>query len=408
MNRNTRFLTALLILVMAFTACQPVAGPPPVAMDQNAPEAVDVVQALADALNASDLEAAMKLIADDAEFYMGDEEPALVGIDQFRGLFGELTAGNFRIEALPQEVNGSTVTTETKTWGDGIPGGGPNIATEVYVVENGKITSISWTPSEETIANMMAAMAAVESTVNGLAAALNAGDVDAAMALIAEDAVFQMDFYDETLIGADQFRSLFDELVAGNFRIELTPQNIDEWTATTETKTWGDGIPGGGPNIATEVYVVEDGKITSITWTPTAETIANLTAAMDATEAEPAYHTFTVTFDGDQCALDGPDPWLSSQRTTIVLDVTDQDAYDEYGIVAVTLNEGKTMADLEAWPSTDPPLWISIHSIIDEVPQGRRVERDLRVAEGPVYFVCFTAYPIRKTDVAGPIEVVAQ
>ncbi len=136
-------------------------------------EAVDMVQALADALNAGDLDAAMTLIADDAVFNMADGEP-LVGADQIRELFDYLIAGHFRIEATPQKTDGGTVTTDTKTWGDGIPGGGPNVATEVYVIENGKITSISWTPTEETRANMKAAEEAaatpepVKAAVNGI------------------------------------------------------------------------------------------------------------------------------------------------------------------------------------------------------------------------------------------------
>ena len=234
-------------------------------------EAVGTVQALADALNAGDLDAAMTLIADDAVFDMSDGEP-LVGADQIRELFDYLIAGHFRIEATPQKTDGGTVMTDTKTWGDGIPGGGPNIATEVYVVEDGKITSITWTPSEET----MAAMEAV-GMVQALADALNAGDLDAAMTLIADDAVFDM-ADGEPLVGADQIRELFDYLIAGHFRIEATPQKTDGGTVMTDTKTWGDGIPGGGPNVATEVYVIENGKITSITWTPTEETRANMEA----------------------------------------------------------------------------------------------------------------------------------
>ena len=231
------------------------------------------MQALADALNAGDLDATVALIADDAVFQMDFYDETLIGADQFRALFGELIAGHFRIEALPQEVDGGTVTTETKTWGEGIPGGGPNIATEVYVVEDGRITSISWTPTVETIAGMEAV-----GMVQALVDTLNAGDLDAVMALIADDAEFYMGAEEPALVGIDQFRELFGELIAGHFRIEALPQEVDGGTVTTATKTWGDGIPGGGPNVATEVYVVEDGKITSISWTPSEETMAAMEA----------------------------------------------------------------------------------------------------------------------------------
>ncbi len=179
---KTRFLTllmlSLMLLILAACAVPAAAPPPPTATPEPppAPDPTTIVQALADALNAGDLDATMALIADDAVFQMDFYDETLIGADQFRALFGELIAGHFRIEALPQEVDGGTVTTATKTWGDGIPGGGPNVATEVYVVENGKITSISWTPTEET----MAAMEAV-GMVQALADALNAGDLEAAM-----------------------------------------------------------------------------------------------------------------------------------------------------------------------------------------------------------------------------------
>ncbi len=253
-----------------------------------------------------------------------------------------------------------------------------------------------------------------EAIVQALADALNAGDVDAAVALIADDAVFDM-ADGEPLMGVDQFRELFAYLVAGHFRIEATPKNTDGGTVTTDTKTWGDGIPGGGPNIATEVYVVEDGKITSISWTPNEETTANMeAAAMEGGEAkaEPAQPAFTITFDGDQCMYDGPDTLPSGQRIKTVLDVTDQDAYENYGFAVVTLYGDKTMADLEAWPSADQPPWTKLYSITfsdDVSPQSTRVEDDAWLVDGPIYLVCFTAtdQEVFKSDVVGPIEVAA-
>ena len=260
-------LAMTMLLVSACVAPIAVPSPPP-AEPAAESDAVAIVLALAENLNASDLDASMTLLADDVVFQIDFYDQTLTGIEQVRDLFGELVAGNFRIEITPQAIDGGTVTTETKTYGDGIPGGGPNIATEIYVVEDGKITGITWTPTDETIAILTASMEQVEATVQAQAAALNAGDVDAAVALLASDSIFEIGGDDEPLVGVDQIRALFDELVAGHFRIEVTPRQVDEWSMTTETKTWGDGIPGGGPNLATEVYVVEDGKITSISWTP--------------------------------------------------------------------------------------------------------------------------------------------
>ncbi len=58
----------------------------------------------------------------------------------------------------------------------------------------------------------------------------------------------------------------------------------------------------------------------------------------------------TVPFDGDQCAYNGPARAPAGQ-ITVILDVEDQTDYDEYGLAVVTLDEGKTFDDLDAWPS---------------------------------------------------------
>ncbi|MCB9142529.1 MAG: nuclear transport factor 2 family protein [Anaerolineales bacterium] len=647
MTTRFRTMTLLLIVVLALAACQAPAAAP--AEPAAAPNAEAVVQALADALNAGDVDAAMALMSDNPSF---TTDETITGVDAVRGLYEELVAGDFRIQPNVQSVEGDTIKSKTLTWGAGMPPAvEPLEADEVYIVQDGKISSISWTPTEESAKKLAAFMTGMEAeaTVQALADALNAGDVDAAVALIADNAIFDM-ADGEPLNGADQFRELFDYLVAGHFRIEATPKNTDGGTVTTDTKTWGDGIPGGGPNIATEVYVVEGGKITSITWTPTEETMANMEAAAEqpatpepvkvavngvedivgvweggdmgalqfnadgtflvaeslaglpdqanrgkywfegsqlvfadedgsgggsyavelwtteegnpvslklrtvkepytergevlarawywseaqaadetqvtgpmftitfdgskcaydgpdelpagqpiimridvenqtkferygasvitleegkglsdlkalpataeppyvqmyggmsdilagssrqstievldgpvfiecltqppwkrvdalgpiaVAKAEPEQPAFTITFDGDQCAYDGPDTLPSGQRITTVLDVTDQNAYRSYGFAVVTLYGDKTMADLEAWPSTDQPPWTKLYSLTDDIPQGTRFEEDAWLVDGPVYLVCFTAtdQDVFKSDVVGPIEVAA-
>ena len=75
----------------------------------------------------------------------------------------------------------------------------------------------------------------------------------------------------------------------------------------------------------------------------------------------------------------------------------------------VTLYGDKTMADLEAWPSTDQPPWTKLYSLTDDIPQGTRFEEDAWLVDGPVYLVCFTAtdQDVFKSDVVGPIAVAA-
>jgi hypothetical protein len=93
---------------------------------------------------------------------------------------------------------------------------------------------------------------------------------------------------DETYTGVDEIRAWWEDLVAQNFDIEVEVVKVEGDTVTTNTKTWVDFTRelGIAPLEATEVYVVQDGKIVSGTWSPTEESIAKLEAAM-APEALP-------------------------------------------------------------------------------------------------------------------------
>lgn len=137
---------------------------------------------------------------------------------------------------------------------------------------------------------------------------------------------------------------------------------------------------------------------------PTAEPVApTAEPATPAVEPEPA--KITVTFEGGQCIYIGPDE-VPAGRITVVLDVEDQTEYEEYGLAVVTLDEGKTFEDLDAWPSTSQPSWAQVHGLLEEVPQGSRAEMTVIALEGPLFLVCFTAYPITKSGTLGPVQVV--
>ena len=115
-----------------------------------------------------------------------------------------------------------------------------------------------------------------------------AGDLEGALAYYADDAIYRIEFMDETYTGADEILAWWEGLQEQHFDIEVEVVDVDGNKVTTHTKTWIDFTRemGIAPLEATEVYVVEDGKITSGTWTPTEETVAKLQAAM-APEALP-------------------------------------------------------------------------------------------------------------------------
>ena len=92
--------------------------------------------------------------------------------------------------------------------------------------------------------------------------AFKTGDLDAAYAYFADDAVYHLNFMDETYTGAVEIRAWWEDLVAQNFDIEVEVLNVEGDAVTTKTKTWVDFTRemGIAPLEATEVYIVRDGK----------------------------------------------------------------------------------------------------------------------------------------------------
>jgi lysophospholipase L1-like esterase len=141
---------------------------------------------------------------------------------------------------------------------------------------------------------------------------------------------------------------------------------------------------------------------------PTATTVPTSEPPVIPTDTPPAPAEadagITVTFDGDECIYKGPDQ-VSAGRISVILDVEDQKDHEEYGLAVLTLDEGKTLEDLDAWSSTDRPLWSQLHGLLEEIPQGSRAETTVTAFEGPLFLVCFAAYPVTKSGTLGPIEI---
>ncbi|MFC2036432.1 hypothetical protein ACFLYD_00470 [Chloroflexota bacterium] len=135
--------------------------------------------------------------------------------------------------------------------------------------------------------------------------------------------------------------------------------------------------------------------------------VSQVTAACagGAGESGTVADEITVTFDGDKCTYDGSGR-VAAGQVTVILDVEDQKDYDEYGLAVLTLDEDKTLEDLDAWPSTDQPPWTQLLGLVDEIAQGSRDEMTIIALEKPLFLVCFTAYPVAKSGVLGPVDVV--
>ena len=97
---------------------------------------------------------------------MGDMVTTRSGVEEIGAYMEELQAKNTEMEVTVLSVEGGTVTSENKVSDDEIRalGVAPLVGTEVCVVQDGKIQSLTWTMSDESLAALGAALAALPET----------------------------------------------------------------------------------------------------------------------------------------------------------------------------------------------------------------------------------------------------
>ena len=133
---------------------------------------------------------------------------------------------------------------------------------------------------------------------------------------------------------------------------------------------------------------------TSIPPAPTATPVPSTPA--------PVIADMTITFDGNECTYDGPQS-VPAGKITVDM-VFKNKEHDRFALVIATLDEGKTFEDLDQWPTTDPPPWLTI---VDgwETPPDSTKQVTAQIANGPLYFVCFYSPPDTKYGTLGPVAV---
>jgi hypothetical protein len=127
-----------------------------------------------------------------------------------------------------------------------------------------------------------------ESIAGALVEALMAKDIDAAMALLADDAVVTVipppTGTSGVFTGKEEIRAWYELLVSWNFRAEISNFQIEGDKATWTTRAWADPFEPLG--ILPLEYHAEgvflQGKIASYTDTMTEDSVTRLTAAMAA------------------------------------------------------------------------------------------------------------------------------
>jgi hypothetical protein len=145
----------------------------PLAVHAQETDPVAVTRLMAEYLAAWDIDNYLSLFADDIVVTMipGNSGPQDVytGKAELRALLDGARAQNLEFEYEIASVEGDTVTLEVKSWMDysRALGIAPIINTEVYTIRDGKIQTWTYTMSEESMAALAAAMAALPETGGG-------------------------------------------------------------------------------------------------------------------------------------------------------------------------------------------------------------------------------------------------
>jgi ketosteroid isomerase-like protein len=255
-----------------------------------------VLNALADSLNAGDVDAAITLYAPDAVINIVPPLPGLpdtfTGLKEVRGWLEILVGMKLKIEGLEMlQMEGDKAKIKIIISSDLTRG--LNIAflelIEEYIIQSGKIKGYTISITEESAEKMQAAMAnqaEKENVLTAMADALNAGDVEATMALFTDDAIIKILFGNalppESYIGSEQVLFFMGNLVAMNFKIQVEILQVLRDITITRSKTWTDPTIqlGIAPLEMIETYHIEDGKIKGFVSILTDETVAKLQAAL--------------------------------------------------------------------------------------------------------------------------------
>ena len=138
----------------------------PTALRAQETDPAAVLSALADALNAGDVDGMMELVADDAVLTFVPDLTGggpISGKEQIRAWYESLVATNTRVEPSNLQTAGDKVTWSNKVWTDDFRALGiaPVEFTAEGTVQGGKIKSYTEKMTAESLAKFQAAMAAL-------------------------------------------------------------------------------------------------------------------------------------------------------------------------------------------------------------------------------------------------------
>jgi len=249
------------------------------------PSPVQVVTEMEAAYNAKNLDGVVATLADTATLKTGTMTVA--GKDKIKAALTGMLAQNTHAELMGEyKAEGETVSWHSKVTNDDYAKLGLSTleAESVATVHDGKVQSFTWNLTPESTAKITTAQSnMLKKTVDQFHAALNGKNVDAALALVADDAVFTLD---KPYIGKEQVKAWLTETVAMNTQVQTGDRTVENGKVVFTTKLTNDefkkanlGMLDGKGEV-----VVLNGKLKSLTHTWTAESQKKL-AALTATAA---------------------------------------------------------------------------------------------------------------------------
>lgn len=122
-------------------------------------------------------------------------------------------------------------------------------------------------------------------------------------------------------------------------------------------------------------------------------------AAARATPTPPP-NALIVTIEGDQCSLQGS---MQVDSPDLAIILINKEVQKLAGLAVATIDDDKTIEDLEAWTSVDQPPWLQVVNFI-EAKSGRVTQSVTPFVDKPFFLVCFNDPPPMLIGVFGPIE----
>jgi hypothetical protein len=161
-----RMMATMVVVLVALLAL-------PLVTHAQEPDPVQMFQDLTAKLNAGDIDGALEYLSDDIVMTLippAEGTGVYTGKEEMRARWEEVLALNAHSEVWDCETSGNTTTCSGSYDGDDTRplGIGPLEMVLEFVVEDGLITSITWTVTDEALAALAAAMAALPQTGGGV------------------------------------------------------------------------------------------------------------------------------------------------------------------------------------------------------------------------------------------------